>query len=138
MQILSGTWVVQVERHSIVLHLDDSSVKTAAVLTLQRNDITLVNMLRVEHTIYFEHLLLNVEHKVVVKLSVRVLAGNYEVERTALLQSLNSLFESRQRLTQIADKHKRMLSRTLLYQVLLLVVFVLYIQLVCNCDVIIF
>jgi hypothetical protein len=100
--------VVQVDGYSIILYLDDHTIESATVLSLEGDDVAFVDVSRVKLSVTHEVCFRNVEHQLFVKLAIGFLAWDDEIELVAFLQGFKSFFEWFEYSAEFADEHERM------------------------------
>ena len=118
--------MVEVDRHSIVLDLDDHTVEAASVFCLQGDDVSFIDVIRVELPVLHKCGLGNIEHQLLIKLAVSLIARNDEIELVAFAQRIERIFKRFEHSTKLADKHKGMLNRTFFRQLLFYLLTVIY------------
>ena len=92
-ECLACQWVVEVHLHFVLADFHHATIEAFALLVLQGHDSILINMLVVEVSVDAEHLAVEVEHQLIVILSITLLLAQCEFEVLTLSGSFHLLFE---------------------------------------------
>ena len=110
--------MVEVDGHSLLLHVYYEAVHALALGIHEGDYITGIDLLVVKFTVNAEDLLVYVEDEVIATVTVGLVLGEGEVEDVALLQILELGFESFEGEAQSSSELEGMFFGSLLYELL--------------------
>ena len=113
--------MVGVNRHALIVDLDDFGHKTVVFIVCQGDDRTLVDILAVKLAVHHEDVALQCVHALWLVFAECLFWLQAEVEGSALLYIEKLLFEAVEGNAEAGDKLKRALVACLLFQILLAV-----------------
>lgn len=114
----AGIGVVEVNGHSLILHLHHETVHALAVGIHEGDYVARINLLVIKLAIHAEDLLVHVEYEVLAAVTIGLIFGKGEVKGVALLQVLELLLESLEGEAQTCGELERLLCSCLLYEFL--------------------